>query len=223
MVKIIMDLEFCKVDKKNYPDKRKISRCEVIQIGAVKLNEHNEIIDEFDMLVKPIYSVINKDISNLTHITNELVEDKPDYACVMDEFISWIGEEEFSIFTWSMEDMKQIKCESALREYNNDLLDYIYDNWFDLQKMFGERLGIEQQISLTNALKAGDIEFEGLVHTACADARNTAKIYQVMEDDNMFDKIYRAVKDVFTPTEELTFTMGSLFSGLTIEGMAMAG
>ena len=51
MNKIILDLEFCKMAK-NELEAREICKHEIIQIGAVKLDSQNKIIDSFNMLVK---------------------------------------------------------------------------------------------------------------------------------------------------------------------------
>ena len=67
MIKVFVDLEFCEVNKKIRRD-LKYCRCEIIQIGAVKLNDENCIIDRYDRFVKPVYGEINSFITDLTHI-----------------------------------------------------------------------------------------------------------------------------------------------------------
>lgn len=222
MKKIVMDLEFCRIDEKNNPCERKKLRYEVIQIGAVKLNENNDIVDEFDELVKPQYAVITPDITKLTHITSGMVEHELDFNTVMEKFLSWIGSDEFKIFTWSMTDREQIKYESKMKQYKCSELEYIYDRWYDLQRMFCDKLGVKQQVSLTNALKAGDIEFEGIAHSACDDAKNTARVYKIMEDESLFEKKYSAMVDIFRPKEELTVSLSSLLEGIKLEGLSIA-
>ena len=103
MNKIILDLEFCKMAK-NELEAREICKHEIIQIGAVKLDSQNKIIDSFNMLVKPCYSNISKKVERLTHISNEMVSDAPDFIYAMDQFFSWIGQEPFIMYSWSMTD-----------------------------------------------------------------------------------------------------------------------
>lgn len=62
----------------------------IIEIGAVKL-KHGEIIDKFDMLVKPPQPISER-ITKVTSITNEMVEDCPDEETAVKEFIKWTGE-----------------------------------------------------------------------------------------------------------------------------------
>ena len=61
----------------------------IIEIGAVKL-KHGEIIDKFDMLIKPP-SPIPLRITNVTSITNEMVEDCPNEEEAVKEFVKWTG------------------------------------------------------------------------------------------------------------------------------------
>ena len=62
----------------------------IIEIGAVKL-KHGEIIDKFDMLVKPP-TPISERITNVTSITNEMVADCPNEESAVKDFIKWAGD-----------------------------------------------------------------------------------------------------------------------------------
>ena len=59
----------------------------IIEIGAVKLKD-GEIIDKFDMLIKPP-NPISERITNVTSITNEMVADCPNEETAVKEFIKW--------------------------------------------------------------------------------------------------------------------------------------
>ena len=62
----------------------------IIEIGAVKL-KHGEIVDKFDMLVKPPMPISER-ITSVTSITNEMVEDCPNEEEAVKEFIKWTGD-----------------------------------------------------------------------------------------------------------------------------------
>ena len=51
--KIVLDLEFTPIRD---PDLQAVARSEILEIGAVKLNEQNAVLDEFQTYVKPQYS-----------------------------------------------------------------------------------------------------------------------------------------------------------------------
>ena len=92
MKKVFVDLEFCEVNKKIRRE-LKYCRCEIIQIGAVKLDEENKLIDRYDRFVKPVYGQINDFITNLTHIQENDLIGAVGFQEAMDDFLEWIGEE----------------------------------------------------------------------------------------------------------------------------------
>lgn len=210
--KIVLDLEFCKVDEEQ-KEMKKLSRFEIIQFGAVKLDSNNEIIGRYESFVKPRYSRhIDENVSKLTHITDATVQEAPDFIDIINGFLDWAGDT-VTIMSWSMEDLNQLKKESAQKEFSDVRLDAMFENWVDLQKSFSDAIGIEKQVSLSNAVKGIGREFEGIEHSAIDDAANTAYIYQEMQATNFKEK-YKDLLDLFKPSEELTFSIGSLFGDI---------
>ena len=61
----------------------------IIEIGAVKLM-NGEIIEKYDRLIKPP-TPISERITNVTSITNEMVEDCPNEETVVRDFLAWTG------------------------------------------------------------------------------------------------------------------------------------
>ena len=62
----------------------------IIEIGAVKLKD-GEIIDKFDMLVKPPIPISER-ITKVTSITNEMVKDCPNEEEAVKKFIAWTAD-----------------------------------------------------------------------------------------------------------------------------------
>lgn len=62
--------------------------CEIIEIGAVKVRD-GEIVDRYNQLFKPI-NPIPKFISELTSITEEMVENEPNFKDAKDDFYNFI-------------------------------------------------------------------------------------------------------------------------------------
>ena len=79
---IVFDLEAtCEKDSKNFQN-------EIIEIGAVKLNDGYEITDEFSSFVKPIVNPILTDFCmNLTSITQSDVDTARKFPDVLDAFL----------------------------------------------------------------------------------------------------------------------------------------
>ena len=61
-----------------------VSRCEIIEIGAVKLHKGKKV-ETFETFIKPT-GEIPDEITNLTHITNEMVKDAPNIKSVIADF-----------------------------------------------------------------------------------------------------------------------------------------
>lgn len=212
---IIIDLEFTALNRE-YKEERKISRYETIQIGAVKLNANNELVDRFSTLVKPAYSEIQSKVSELTHISDALVKNAPSFPKALNDFLNWVGDEESIVYSWSDTDKKQLRNESCLKQCTDERLEKLLNHWGDLQLLVGNLLGIKQQLSLSNALRGTGIVYVGNQHSALDDAVNTAELYRMTQDEKTFRKKAGGVLDLLEPTQELTFSMGELFKNIKI-------
>ena len=62
---------------------------EIIEIGAVKLDDDLQIVSEFQRLIFPhVYKKLHKKIAEVTHLTmDELCEKGEDFLDVMEEFL----------------------------------------------------------------------------------------------------------------------------------------
>lgn len=183
-------------------------RNEVIEIGAVKL-ENDVIIDTYRQYVKPEYnSSITEKVKELTHITMDMVIDKPVLEKVMDEFVEWCGKD-CEVYAWSDTDLKQIRSECAAKEINvSEQLDYLMNHWIDYQKVFGKMCHIDRLLSLDIAVKIAGLDFSGRAHDALTDAMNTAQIY-IRSKTTDFDNVQGIIDDVFS---EHKFSMGDIFN-----------
>lgn len=211
MRKVFIDLEFCGVPKKDR-DVRRISKFETIEIGAVKLDEANQVIERFDAFVKPQYGEITPYITELTHIRPEEVSGARGFRDVMDSFTGWLGDEEIAMYSWSETDRRQIQKECRLKGYENSKLDSLYENWVDFQMIFDKIMGVDHQISLENALNGAGIAFEGRPHSAIADAENTAALFALTQDEEAFEESVKQILEIMRPKPALSFSLGSFFT-----------
>ena len=76
MQHIFLDFEMNPIPRENR-EAREIVLGEIIQIGAVKLNEDYQLTDRFSLNVKPEYSPVMPHITQLTGIRQEDVENAP--------------------------------------------------------------------------------------------------------------------------------------------------
>jgi len=151
-------------------------RNEIIQIGAVMLDENFNMISQFQTYVKPQFSSVTQTIYNLTGITNEQLENADDFITAFDKYCYWIGDNKVTTFCWSKTDYTQLWNEISLKaKQRDDLLDSL-KSFVDLQDIFCKLLGAKVSISLESALNLMKLDFEGQAHSANCDAYNTGRI-----------------------------------------------
>ena len=213
MKHVVVDLEMNNVAYNS--EARSICSSETIEIGAVMLDDNLQEISSFRTYVKPEYNVrIMNNITKLTGITTEMVENAPLFNDALKMFMNWcIGTgDEVTIYAWSDSDFNQISKEIVLKEYeiSNNERAYLENPWSDFQQEFDVNLGFERQISLKMALDMAGVDFTGRQHDALDDARNTAELLHIFMDSDLFEKTLRKIKDVMQP-KELGCSLGDLF------------
>lgn len=208
MKHVVVDLEMNPVSREFREVRRKLNE-EVIEIGAVRLDENFQQEAEFQCYVKPEYGPIKKHITSLTGITQAMVADKKTYAACFQDFVDWVGEEETKIYSWSMSDIKQLRSECRYKLPDFDI-EWLNERWVDLQQEFDDRLGLHNSLALKHALGAMDHKFEGTQHTALADAINTSAILTLMQDDAKFKEMMKPVLEILQPKDDLSSSIGDL-------------
>ena len=180
---VIIDLEMCKVPPEKYEETT--IRNELIQIGAVLLDESLEIYDTFVTYVCPEFGTIDDFIEELTGITNEDTKDAPYIDEAIDDFLDWLPEDAV-IVSWSETDRYQIMNELDAKEIYFEELEGYFDTWMDCQKTFSEKMSSNKIYKLSEALIIADIYPEDGEHDALVDARNTAILFaKMMREDKL--------------------------------------
>lgn len=193
MKHIVIDLEMNGTSN----EFREKCKMEIIQIGAVLMDDNYQIIGHFSTYVKPQFNTYIEDFyKQLTGISDSMVENAPVFFQAMDSFLSWLYslEDDFEILSWSECDWMQIALEAEAKEYEFDEFgDYVFDNWFDFQLEFSHKLWMDHRCSLKDALEYAQIQSEGIWHNALDDAMNTAYLVALIRNDvacmNTFGKI----------------------------------
>ncbi len=162
---IIMDLEW----NNSYMKSSGKFMNEIIEIGAVKLDESLNQIDTFSSLVRPVVSrKLRSRIKNLTHITNDDVRAAKPFAVVIDEFASWVGEDAL-IMTWGDTDIRtlQTNFKCFLKTINIDFI----TKYADLQRFCQCFINMEnvQQAGLSYAAECLEIDPEQFPHHRALD------------------------------------------------------
>lgn len=177
---IVFDTEFNQPQPKLFNPNIKfkpnrISPFEIIEIGAVKVNENLEIVDTFQSFIDPvIYKRLSPIVSRKTKITKKDLKKGENFAKVMKAFMKWIGDE-YILCTWSDNDIREMKRNCNYHQIDSTWL----DNYYDIQLHCTKILGLPKHhaIGLRNALQSFQIEEDAAFHRAIDDAVYTAKVF----------------------------------------------
>ena len=149
-------------------------RGEIIQIGAVRISEDQQVGDEFQVLVKPkFYRRLNRRVSKLTGIKEAQLRDEGiPMVEAMDRFRRWCGEDVIFL-TWGFDDITILR--ENLRLYGID--ESWVNRWYNAQMIFNAQTdGSSSQKALKTAMEIFGIEATRPAHDALGDAYHTALI-----------------------------------------------
>lgn len=191
---IVFDTEFNQPQPKLYNPNIKfkpnrISPFEIIEIGAVKVNQQLEIVDTFQSFIDPvIYKRLSPIVSRKTKITKKDLKKGENFVKVMREFRKWIGNE-YILCTWSNNDIREMKRNCKYHDIDYEWL----ENYYDIQLHCTKLLGLPKShaIGLKNSLHAFDIEQDADFHRAIDDALYTAKVFIKVFSEEMHHEILK--------------------------------
>lgn len=148
---------------------------EIIEIGALKINQFGEIISKFSQFVKPVLNpVLSSFCRKLTGISQENIDRAKTFEKVINDFQYWIddNEEDYLLISWGEQDVKYLVNDCKLHN-----LDF---NWvsksINAKNHYKAFSGLNRPLGLVNALIYEGMEFEGDQHRAITDAFNLSKI-----------------------------------------------
>lgn len=154
---------------------------EIIQIGAVKVNEQFQCISEFDRFVRPqIYTKLHAKIGEILGVTMEmLMEQGSSFEEVINDFLNWCGED-YIFCTWGSVDLVELQ-----RNMNHYGISYKFPRpflFYDLQKLYSICFSDgDSRITLQHAIEELGIRQQEEYHLAGNDARYTAKVLEQLD------------------------------------------
>jgi len=193
---IIFDLEFNQSynSTKKKPIIQNVSNkeCpfEIIQIGAVKLDENLELIDKMDKLIKPlIYPEVNPFVKELTGITTERLSTAAPFHEIYYELIEFFKSDRSILCVWGKADIKELFRNIKYHALDLSLIPKEYIN---LQNHASKHLNYPKgtSIGLSNAVNLLNIPSRNEFHNAFMDAYYTAEIFKKIYNESMEPKIY---------------------------------
>lgn len=155
---------------------------EIIEIGALRLNDYAEIIGSYNRFVKPIINpFLSPFCKSLTSIQQEDVDRASTFGKVIVEFQEWAGvlDEEYLLCSWGSFDAKALQADCILHKIDTD---WIPDNYINLKSQYQEMKKLRRPCGLKSAVKKEGFEFTGIHHRGISDAENLTKIFQKYMD-----------------------------------------
>ena len=201
---IILDLEWDSA----YSVKNQRFINQIIQIGAVKLNDNCEIIDTFSVTVKSKLSKkLTRRFIELTGITNDMMREGIPLEKAVENYNSWAGKNTLTM-TWSTSDLYTIieNCKYLL----TPSLKFRIEKYADLQSYVQNEMrsigyDFSSQISLSNAAAMLGISYDGLeLHHAKDDCLLSVALLKKFYNSQ---KMQSYIKDAANPEffRRLTF------------------
>ena len=174
---IVMDMEWNQ-PWPGSPSSKKVLpvqiRGEIIQIGAVRVTEDQQVGDEFQILIKPkYYRHLNRRVSKLTGIKEtQLREEGVPFPEAIEAFRAWCGED-IVFLTWGFDDIGILRENLQLFQLDTAFT----ERWYNAQMIFNAQTdGSTAQKALKTAMEIFGIEATRPAHDALGDAYHTALI-----------------------------------------------
>lgn len=175
---------------------------EVIEIGAVRLDESLRDTDTFSAFIKPVYfAKLNSFIKKKTGIPQESIDTAARFPKVIADFRNWLEASPgpITFVVWGGEDIKRIVQDVRMHKLEETY--WTQTPSLDLLKGFLLTQGLKNDVSVEGALELLGLEASGSAHRALDDALMTADIFRAVYDklDLTLAKEY---KDTFSNSKE---------------------
>lgn len=147
---------------------------EMIQIGAVKVDDKYQVVDSISIPIRPQYYVkIHPRIRKMTQLGAEELADAPTFLDAMAQFTAWCGEE-YTLLTWGCDDISVWKQNMDFFGCTEPMPPIC-----DIQRLFSDVNGCRDRKGLKVAMEMLGIEPDAAryFHNALHDAYYTALVF----------------------------------------------
>ncbi|MBR5421074.1 MAG: exonuclease domain-containing protein [Lachnospiraceae bacterium] len=178
---IVFDLEWNQ-PQDGKPTAERALAFEIIEIGAVKLDEDFQIVDRYDQLVRPqVYHQINWRIRKMLDLKRGELSGGRLFPRAASEFLEWCGEDPLWC-TWGSQDVAELR--RNMKFYNMTQLSEDPVPYINVQRLYGIHIGnTAQSRSLETAVKELELPMEVPFHRAYGDAWYTARVLEYLPEE----------------------------------------
>ena len=150
---------------------------EIIEIGAVLVNEYAEVQSQFVKFIRPVvHPTLSVFCRRLTSIQQPDVNAAKEFPIVIEQFLDWIGyndNDEYLLCSWGNFDKKAFIADSKLHR-----LPY---EWtaphINLKQQYQDLRRLQKPAGLKSAVEKEGFDFTGQHHRGISDAQNLAKLF----------------------------------------------
>lgn len=166
-------------------------RGEIIQIGAVRLNEDMTPGEEFQIDVKPVYfKRMHYKVKKLTGFDKERLSHGVSFPEALAKFREWCGDG-VTFLTWGFDDQGIMEQNIIIHDLDWDWI----DGWVNLQLIYNLQTdGDKNQKSLSTAMEHFGIEQTRVAHDALGDAYNTGLVCSKLDMADGMEQYDHAVE-----------------------------
>ena len=192
---IVLDLEFNQAfDFEKNKTILLIPSCrfEIIQIGAVKLDENFNVIDKINLYIKPkLYKKMHPYVEKITGLTMEFLEDKPYFTEAYKYFEKFSGDEEHIFCIWGSSDLKALYRNLS---YYDMLKSDLILKYVDVQNLATKYIKYSKGgcIGLKTAIELLELPLKEDFHDALNDALYTAEIFKKIFPEKLNLKVFNS-------------------------------
>lgn len=171
---IVLDLEWNQPFGKRTTGKPPI-QCEIIQIGATKVSSEFEIIETFNIFVRPQFNKqLHPAVRKLMQTQSSALSFGHPFPAAIRHFLNWCGDDCIFV-TWGTNDIPVLQENFKFYKINDKRI----DGWFDIQPIFNRQTNQPKgQKSLQYAAEHFQIEIDKKLHDAENDSYYTAEIFK---------------------------------------------
>ena len=169
---IVLDLEWNQASFESSSKKKKLPY-EIIEIGAVKLNERYQKISEFQCFIKPVvHKKLQAHVRELLAYDEKMLAQGVSFSKAVDTFFDWC-DENYVFCTWGTEDLTQLQRNLEYHKLKTMEFPLYY---YDIQQIFAHNYHKQDVLALYKAVEELSLPQDYEYHMALNDAKYTAMI-----------------------------------------------
>ncbi|MCI8806222.1 MAG: exonuclease domain-containing protein [Clostridiales bacterium] len=192
---VVLDLEFNQAydfvnNTKGEPKPN--CRFEIIQIGAIKLNDNFEIVDSFNKLIKPqIYKRIHPHVQKITGFSDNDFINCLSFTEIYSDFLKFLGNGSYIMCTWGNSDIRALYRNLT---YYNLITPPTLIKYIDVQNIATKYLNYDRggAIGLKNAIDMLNIKTGEFFHNAYYDALYTTEVFKIVKPEKIQLKLFNS-------------------------------